>query len=570
MYGRLLVIQVLSIAVVAINSFVDNLIVSACFGAAAIGASGIIGQAALVPAALSGIISMGLYNTCSKSMGAKDFELGCKELGTAFMLVSALFIPLVIFIEIYSEPVCALLCQNSDANFVTATTMYLRGLAPSLYLSAVIPYLMYTCQMNRKSHWCSISVASLLVINIGGNLLVAYRTSLGVFGIGLSTTASALIAALVLVGPAISRKSPLHLCWKIGIHEFGNISKKMISFGLPSAVTTLSNAFAGMWINNLLITVSGYTAVAAYTCAASVIRLLYTPANSLWYCTAIIASVMFGKNMHKAIEQLPKVFTKIAVVTTAIPLVIAIVFSEPLCSLFIKSQPEVLGLAITCTCILAFNLFPNALITCFQSLLRSTEHRIAAVMLPAIYLAVFLPLVSWPLAFSFGAPGVCVGRVAAYCMGIIVLAITCAILKKANPFKASTYVFLAPLKENCFEANYSLSKPDQIEGIAAQMRALFESHGNAKEGSLLPKASTELLEALLAKTLKRTYCWIHAAIKDGQPWVQITCSRKTLDADFAQSLDFGSIEISYLDFSTLGAIELYKGSAPYGSNNEGD
>ena len=563
MYGRLLAIQILSAAVSVANRFIDSMITGALLGVTAIGASGIISQASLVPAVLSGVVSMGLYSVCSEAIGTKDYRLAGQQLSAALILVTIVFIPVVALLEIFCDPLCAVLCDNTDATFIATTSAYARGLAPSLYFAAVIPYLMYACQMNSKARLCSISVGVMFVINVCGDLVVALCTDLGMLGIGLTTTISSIGPLLILIGPATSRKLPLHFRWDMSLGVFGSISRKMVSFGLPSAVTTLANAFAGIWVNCLLLSVADYTAVAAYTCAYSVTNLLYLPASSMWYCTSIITSVMYGKNMYEAIRQLPAVFTRVAIALTALPFVLALALATPLCSLFIHSQPEVLALAETCTYILALNLFPNALITCFQSLLRSTEHRIAAVALPAIYLVGILPALSWPLAHLLGAPGVCAGRVGAYCLGIIGFAIVCVVRKKTNPLKSSTYVFLPPLDEGCSESNLGLAQREQIGEVTAGVEAFFANKNNP-QAQPLARACAELLEALLAKTSKRCPCWVHAALKDGKPWVQVTCTRKTLNTSLINSLSFDNINVSYLDFSMLGAAELYIGEPPYG------
>ena len=590
MYGRLLLIQVLSIAVVVINHFIDNLITGACLGVTAMSSSGIISQASLVPAAFSGVVSMGLYSVCSRHMGAKSFVLGSKTLSAALALVTIVYVPLIIILEVFSYPLCELLCQDADAGFVLSTSQYTQGLAPSLYFAAVVPYVMYACQMNRKARWCSVAVGTLFVVNVGGDLFVALCTDLGMLGIGLCTSLSALAAMLILIGPALGRSSSLHLRWGMNAREFGAISWEMISFGLPSAVTTLANAFAGIWVNSLLISMGDYTAVAAYTCAYSVVNLLYMPASSLWYCTSIVTSVLLGKDMHAAIRRLPQVFTKVAVAITALPFLLVFVVAEPLCGLFIPEQPEVLSLAVVCTCVLGFNLLPNALITCFQSLFRSTGHRIAAVVLPAIYLVGLLPLLSWPLAGLLGAPGVCVGRVGAYCLGLIGLAVVCGILKKASPFKASTYVFLPPLGPGCTESDCAIAETGQIEQVLASTAGFFAkapgsngpattadaatslddaqtSLGNAPSACALVDATGTTLESLLASGT-RDRCWVHAAVKDGKPWAQITCASKTLNEKFAEGLDLDGVNASYAHFCMLGAVELYAGDAPYGAPHD--
>ena len=570
MYARLLVIQVLSVAIMTVDHFIDNLVTGAFLGVTAMSATGVVSQACLVPSAISGVISMGLYSVCSESMGAKRFRLGGNQLTAALVLVSVIFIPLTVFLEVFSDPLCAVLCQNSDASFIAASSAYTRGVAPSLYLSAVVPYLMYTCQMNRKSHWCSFAVGALFAINVGGDIFVALCTDWGIAGIGLATTIGALAAALILIGPTVSKKSPLHLQWNMSFYEFCSLSAQMISFGLPSAVTTLANAFAGMWVNYLLISHVGYTAVAAYTCASSVVHLVYTPASSLWYCTSIVTSVMLGKDMHAAIEGLPAVFTKIALMATVPPFVLALILAGPLCSLFIPTQPEVLDLAVICTWVLALNLLPNALITCFQSLLRSTGHRIAAVMLPAVYLVIFLPLLSWPLTILFGAPGVCAGRVGAYCLGIIALALVCSLRKKASPFKASTYVFLKPLAAGSAESDFALAERAGIEQTAIQVSDFFAKNASAEDAQLFSNATAAALGPLFAEGQKRSHCWVHAAMKEGTPWVQITCTRKTLNAEFTRNLELEDVKASYLDFAMLGAAELYTGDAPYATEKSGE
>ena len=570
MYGRLLGIQVLSSAVVVANRLIDNMIIGSLISATAIGSIGIINQAALVPAAFSGVVSMGLYSACSESMGAKAFPLAGKQLSVALALVSVVFLPLIIVLEVFCDPISAVLCANTDAEFIATTSAYFRGLAPSLYLSAVIPYLMYACQMNRKSHWCSVSVGILFATNVGGDLFVATCTDWGMFGIGAATSLSALASMVVLIGPVVSRKSPLHLRWGMSLRDFADVSWRIVSFGLPSAVTTLSNAFAGMWINYLLLSTGDYFAVAAYTCATSVVNMLYMPASPLWYCTSIVTSLMLGKNMRGAIKQLPVAFTQLAVGTTAIPFVIGFIFTEPLCGLFVSSQPEILSLAVMCAHVSLFCMLPNALITCFQSLLRSTEHRIAAVALPAVYLVGFLPLFTWVLAGLFGVPGVNAGRVAAYVMGIVVFVVICCVIKKTSPFDSSTYVFLKPLEEGFAETDCSISRPGQIEKRFAQISGFFAKHGNPESAKLVCKAAAASLEALFAQAPKHAHCWVHAAMKGDQPWIQITGSSKVLSTTLVDTLDFDDVNVTYLDFSVLRALELYTGDAPYGADEDGE
>lgn len=523
MYRAFLAVQMVSAAASIINNVIDNLIISNFVGVVALGASGVVTPATLLPCAFGNILTMGLYNVVSENIGAKNYLLAGRQLSAVCLTSLIIFVPLTIVFMVFAQPLCAALCGSSDSELYLHAVGYLTSLAPSLILAVILPLFMYVCQMNNQPRWCLVATGVMLVANIGGDLFVALCTDWGMLGIGAASTISTYLALLVVAPIALKKDNTLRPRGNLALNETLASLGKIVTYGAPSALTTASNSLSGMFVNFVLVSQGLSMFIAANSCVMTVFSILYLSGTSLWYCTSAITSTLLGRHMYGALRLVPTVFVKFTVVGATASAIVALIFAGPLTGLFLSADAAVNEVAEIGLRILVLNLYFNALVTCFQSLFRSTGHRIVAAMLPTIYLLAFMCPLTYLFTNAIGPLGCFIARVLAYFMGLLLIVGVCCAKKKSSPLSPDTYLFLPEDEPGTFEeVDLVIHRPDQIDDAVNTVFSFYDRDGiDQVERECVTHAFEELINGICLKEEVEDaekgrmdkeaslLCWIH-------------------------------------------------------------
>ena len=179
------------------------------------------------------------------------------------------------------------------------------------------------------------------VINIIGNLLLVLVIPLGVAGVSISTVASQLITA-VLVVIVLSRSNAEYRLIFRNLGLRANILKQVASIGLPSglqlAIVGLSNIIVQSYVNGL-----GKTAMAGAGASGRVEAFVLLPVQAMALALATFVGQNLGAGQVRRARNGVRSAMIITMAITAVISLLAVTFGKSLLRIFTAS-PEVVEL----------------------------------------------------------------------------------------------------------------------------------------------------------------------------------------------------------------------------------
>ena len=283
----------------SISSFTDNFIVVTFLGefeTAAVSLSKPFIFILEIPAAG---IALGIQTVCAREIGSGKIESVNRlfnEIVTLFAVVmAALTVAAYIFapeIAVYSG------ARGNAADLLPYATDYLRGLS-----FEVFPYVMY----------CIIS--PIVVLDNGGKLITIASvcgcvTNLvidilsvvfgwGLFGIGIGTSATALVIFLVVVTHAADKDKVIH--FKPAVPHMRDMSQTFI-FSTPAALKSIAHAIQAEIMIILISHTGGVVGLAVLTVFETFFYVIETVSGGITGAVGIMAGIMCGEKNGEELE----------------------------------------------------------------------------------------------------------------------------------------------------------------------------------------------------------------------------------------------------------------------------
>ena len=339
-FKSVLLIQIIAGIVGVAGMVVDGAVTGSCLGTEAMAAFGLAGPVVTIFVACSGVCELGTSILIGRLIGARKMDEASEALSSclAFSLALSLLITGCVFA--FSKEISAFL--GASGAIAELTSDYLRGFslcAPALLMLTV---LMPVMQINGKQKLVVLSVVTMTLVNITGDLLVGLVFKGGLFEMALATTIS-YFAAFALMLPALLKKdSTLRISFRRV--RAGHIGA-MLSGGLPNALQQLCRSLLLLMLNRRLLAISDSDAVAAFTAIMSAANLCMALGSGIASDVSMLTGVFAGDRDDRAIRELVRTALFTAVVYDAILCALLLLGAGILMPMF-TSDPELLALAV--------------------------------------------------------------------------------------------------------------------------------------------------------------------------------------------------------------------------------
>ncbi len=258
LFFSMLPVQILIFAMGSINSIVDGAIAGRFIDSKAVGIIGLYYSMVSILQAVGYILLGGTTVLCGRYMGRGDFEKteGIFSLNlTVTTLVGAIISAISLIIP---GNIALMLGANEElkADLIKYIMGYACGIIPMLLAQQIASFL----QMERKSALGYIGVAGMVISNTVFNILFVVVFKMGIWGLGLATSASNLIYFLILAPYYFTKGAQFHYrlkdaYWK----DLGNLFK----IGFPGALLVFCISMRGMVINRVLLRYAGNDGLSA-------------------------------------------------------------------------------------------------------------------------------------------------------------------------------------------------------------------------------------------------------------------------------------------------------------------
>lgn len=317
----------IAMAVIEINQFVDT------FWISGLGTSSAEAVATAVP--IYGLMTCAGLGIGTGATTAIAFRLGRGETDKARLLASNSII-LGLICAIISSVVTALLLDPAlsfmGADSVRAeSTQYIIPyilMSPAIILNAVIGGMLRGEGAARKSTAIQLSSA---VLNMVIDPVLIYICGMGVFGAGLSTTVSALIAVCIALSWYVRGRTAVGMGRSTFRYDPA-MSREIMGVGGPKTVQSLISNMTDLFQRVFLIIAGGTTAVMLYNYPWRYISLVNLPGRAFESAMVPVCSAAMGQgDMSKMKEGF--VYTlKLALVISVLLSMMVYIFAEPLMS----------------------------------------------------------------------------------------------------------------------------------------------------------------------------------------------------------------------------------------------
>lgn len=367
-FWSLLPAQAFASGLPAINLLVSSFIIGNYFGSTGLAAIGFAGPFTLIVTAAGSLIAMGSQLLSGKSIGKGDRDGVSRVFSSTIVLSVVIGLILSLIALFFSRFVTTLLGASADT--FEMTNAYIVGQAPGIIFAVLLPSLIPFLSMDQAKVVSTISVAVMMILNIGFNIINALYLKAGFFGVGLSVSIANIVSALICLIYLLAKSKVFKFSFKeIDLLYIGGIFK----YGSPSAASVLFDVVRDRMFNSVLFGLGGTMAVSAATLAIQLSNSVggYTIQGGFAGTSNLLASVLVGERDVESLRKLPKTLFQGIFGIYVVAYAVLFIFAERIALAF-GADPQYIGLfvlGIRCYTLWFFtNSFKNPTLAIYSAL----------------------------------------------------------------------------------------------------------------------------------------------------------------------------------------------------------
>ncbi len=278
-------------AVVEINQFVDTFWVSGLGVSSSAAVATIVPLYGLMMCAAIGI-GTGATVTIAFRLGMKDRE-GADRLAANAMILGTAFAAIgsaVMFVLM--DPIISMIGADDVREESKAYMLPYILMSPALLLNSILGGMLRGEGAARKSTAVQMSAA---VLNMAIDPIFIYVLGLGVFGAGLSTVTSSLLALLIGLRWYFRGETVVRLRREHFLRTDGPMMREILGVGGPKTVQTLISNITDVLQRVFLIIAGGTTAVMLYNYSWRYVNIVNLPAGALDGSMMPVCAAAYGQ-----------------------------------------------------------------------------------------------------------------------------------------------------------------------------------------------------------------------------------------------------------------------------------
>lgn len=242
-----------------IGSTLDGLIVSRFLGETCFGALGLTSPLFNLIELLSSVVATGTVVACGNLIGEgrPDKATTIFSSGFTLCLLAGGLSALVLFCM--PQLSRALVLKQDAEVFFPLMFEYVRGLAPGIPAIMISTLMIPMVQLDGDKKHVVCAAVVLCLVNLSGDIIVSKLTSLGMLGIGLTTTLSYYASVLVLTSHFFRENT----VFRLGLSVSG--LKTSLPFGIPPLFNRSATMLRNLTYNNIALGMGGPLGVVAWS-----------------------------------------------------------------------------------------------------------------------------------------------------------------------------------------------------------------------------------------------------------------------------------------------------------------
>ena len=480
LFKKMVLSQILSAMTVALCLLIDSIIIGRCLGVRAMAAYGLANPVLLAFPAFGSFLSTDIQVVCSKALGNGDED----EVNNCFsysVTVAAIFSAIgVFFVVFFTDSLVEILGAEPGSNVFMKTKDYLKGfiLGAPLFIAAqiLVPYL----QMAGERIRLVIAVLSMAVVNVTLDLMNVYVFKGGMFGIGLASAISYLIA--VLIGVSYFFKK--NCIYKYSIKRLkGKMLRKLAVGGVPTVINQLSMVVLVFMINKVMMNNGGSISVAAYSIVSTIATVGYCIGNGISEVSLILAGMAYSESDSKALNEIVEKQNDYAVKLNLLAMLVFVFAAPFLVSLFIDENRYSAKLATEGLRLFAVCLVPCSVNAAFKKYYQAIGMRHFSESISVVQNLLFPGIVVLTLGNFMGTRGVWLNYIIGETLSFLYITVAVHILAKKKLFSKQSYVCVPPEFEKDVENSeeYKIFNKEDVEQASVAAHDFCMKNGMDKK-----------------------------------------------------------------------------------------
>ncbi len=407
-----------------IGNIIDGIVTGSFLGTSALAAYGLATPFLTVLTAIASAMSVGTSTLLSSKFGKGDLNEMKKAFRVCFWTILFFSAGIGAVIFLCADPISTALGTQGEVHEMTAG--YIRGYAIGIPSIFMIMLAMPVMQLIGKQKMLVISTVVLSAVNVLGDFINVLLVHGGMFGMALATTISFYVAFAIVLLVIQSKDSMLTVAPE---KPDAAMIRDMVVYGAPVAVSMGCRNIMVMLLNILVRNIAGMGMVAAYAAITSAMNIAMSLGAGMASSVSILTGVFSGEKDKQDLMKLVKISGIYAVIINAVCIIIFMVLSGNIVSLFLKDGSLLADAAKGMRIVVLYTI-PFSVNFCLRSYYQAMKMRIS------IPYAIFNGLIGTTLfAFVLGHTIGITGVWAAYPLGemlTLIVFVAYALLKKKS------------------------------------------------------------------------------------------------------------------------------------------
>lgn len=337
-FRRVVPAQILGYLVAAVNTFVDGIITGQILGTAAMSAIGCFVPISIIIGVL-GVVSIGAQILCGRFIGSGDGKKVVSLFSSVILLLGMISILVSVVLFAARYPLSGLL--GAERETMEMTAQYMAGYAPGVIGQVFSSMFTLFLPLNNDGKRSYIGVGLMVGVNIGLDLLLVMRFSLGTFGMGLATASSYLISSGYMFLGFLNRERAIR--FHFSGFSFRDI-KEAVFLGLPTLLFVIGNAGKTLVMNRTLMVEIGNDGVAAMNVLNSICGFLGSIPQGFSNAYLGLGSIYYGEEDRESFLGVTRISLAYGALAAAVSMVGVMIFSPVLASVFFAPEEAAWGI----------------------------------------------------------------------------------------------------------------------------------------------------------------------------------------------------------------------------------
>lgn len=441
LFTQTLVFMIMGIVVSTFGMMIDGVIIGNLLGVEQIAAYGLVSPVFSIFSAIGSVFSNGMQAFAAKYMGKGETEKANKVFSMSILSVEIVAVITAVLCVIFLDQIAVILgASGESAHLAGEVKQYFVGLIIGLPFIVGVSNLSPVMQLDGDRGRAFMSTIVMTSVNITLDLMNVYVFKFGMFGMALATTISYFCAFVTLL--LHFKKKNIMFKFSMQKIDFAEMAG-VVGLGLPGATSILCTTFRSYSINQILLSISGSTAIAAFSVKNSLTSLLSSYSLGIGMTTLMLAGIVLGEEDKSNVRHLLKTAMKFAILGTGVIAIFTFIFASPLAMLFLDAENvETLSLAVRCIRFHTVSMPLYSLIYVIMNFMQGTKNVKMAHTVCILDNFVYIVALAAVLGFSFGTDGVW----AAFPLTEVAMCLTLLIIvwvkNKKFPNDIMTFAFL--------------------------------------------------------------------------------------------------------------------------------